>query len=65
MPRIGKGNKVVCCHGCGRDTTAKGGYCARCMGQGNFVIERDPGHKQRPWRDGAEMNSPGDEGEIE
>jgi hypothetical protein len=25
--------ELVCCHSCGRDTTARSGYCAACIGR--------------------------------
>lgn len=29
---MGKRNPVVCCSMCGRDTSARGGVCVRCLG---------------------------------
>jgi predicted amidophosphoribosyltransferase len=37
--------EIMCCLGCGRDTTASGGCCYRCIGRGQQGVDE---RKDRP-----------------
>jgi len=41
--------KIVCCEGCGRDTTSKWGYCTRCIGKTSRTHVSPSGRTHAEW----------------
>lgn len=61
MSQVNPQGLLMCCLGCGRDTKAKGGYCASCGGS-RFGGGRGKGEKSRNWKMLAV--DPNDDGDV-